>query len=142
YERFKRIVKGQEGRWRARDPATAQRHRLNIGTIVEATYLEVRLVQGGGHAAKVRAEAAASRRKTGRAAAVDRGPRLSAPASPSPGGGAPPRRRLRPGVPIPEPGKAPPLRAGRLLGKIEEYFIEHLAPGDSFLFAGEILKLE
>jgi ATP-dependent Lhr-like helicase len=115
YERFKRIVKGPDGRWRARDPATAQRHRLNVGTIVEASYLEVRLVQGGGHAAKVRQDAKAARRKTG---------------------------RVRPGTPIPDPNRPPPLRAGRLLGKIEEYFIEHLAPGDSFLFAGEILKLE
>jgi ATP-dependent Lhr-like helicase len=120
YERFKRIVKGVDGRWRARDPATAQRHRLNVGVIVEAAYLDVRLVQGGGHAAKVRRDAETSRRKTGRAAG----------------------RRLRPGAPIPDPDKPPPLRAGRLLGKMEEYFIEHLARGDSFLFAGEILKLE
>jgi ATP-dependent Lhr-like helicase len=118
YERFKRIVKGPDGRWRARDPATAQRHRLNVGVIVEADYLDVRLVRGGGHAAKVRADAKAARRKTGRASG----------------------RGLRPGVPITD--KSPPLRAGKLLGKMEEYFIEHLAPGDSFLFAGEILKLE
>ncbi len=30
---------------------------------------------------------------------------------------------------------------GRRLGQIEEYFIEGLAPGDSFLFAGEVLRL-
>ncbi len=30
---------------------------------------------------------------------------------------------------------------GRRLGQIEEYFIEGLTPGDSFLFAGEVLRL-
>jgi ATP-dependent Lhr-like helicase len=34
-----------------------------------------------------------------------------------------------------------PLVAGSALGQIEEYFIEGLAPGDTFLFAGEILRL-
>jgi ATP-dependent Lhr-like helicase len=33
-------------------------------------------------------------------------------------------------------------RGGRLLGRIEEYFIETMAPGDTFLFAGEILRFE
>ncbi len=47
--------------------------------------------------------------------------------------------RQRPGVPKSE-GPAP-LVAGRRLGQIEEYFIEGLAPGDTFLFAGEILRL-
>jgi ATP-dependent Lhr-like helicase len=47
--------------------------------------------------------------------------------------------RPRPGVPKSE-GPAP-LVAGRRLGQIEEYFIEGLAPGDTFLFAGEILRL-
>ncbi|MFZ4069273.1 MAG: ligase-associated DNA damage response DEXH box helicase [Caulobacterales bacterium] len=31
---------------------------------------------------------------------------------------------------------------GRKLGQIEEYFIEGLSPGDTFLFAGEILRFE
>lgn len=31
------------------------------------------------------------------------------------------------------------LRGGRSLGKIEEYFIETLSPGDTFLFAGQVL---
>lgn len=38
-------------------------------------------------------------------------------------------------------GKGIP-RGGRLLGKVEEYFIETLAPGDTFVFAGEVLKYE
>ena len=33
-------------------------------------------------------------------------------------------------------------RGGRLLGEVEEYFIEMLALGDTFVFAGEILKYE
>jgi ATP-dependent Lhr-like helicase len=47
--------------------------------------------------------------------------------------------RPRPGTPRRD-GPAP-LVAGRRLGQIEEYFIEGLAPGDTFLFAGEILRL-
>ena len=33
-------------------------------------------------------------------------------------------------------------RGGRVLGKIEEYFIEQLSPGETFLFAGQILRFE
>lgn len=33
------------------------------------------------------------------------------------------------------------VRAGRKLGEIEEYFIQTLTPGDTFLFAGEVLRL-
>ncbi|MEP1441618.1 MAG: ligase-associated DNA damage response DEXH box helicase [Hyphomicrobiales bacterium] len=33
-------------------------------------------------------------------------------------------------------------RGGRVLGQVEEYFVDTLAPGDTFLFAGQILKLE
>ncbi len=47
--------------------------------------------------------------------------------------------RPRPGTPRSE--GAAPMVAGRRLGQIEEYFIEGLAPGDTFLFAGEILRL-
>lgn len=47
--------------------------------------------------------------------------------------------RRRPGTPN-SAGPAP-FVAGRQLGQIEEYFIEGLAPGDTFLFAGEILRL-
>jgi ATP-dependent helicase Lhr and Lhr-like helicase len=36
----------------------------------------------------------------------------------------------------------PIARGGRLLGEVEEYFIEMLVPGDTFVFAGEILKYE
>jgi ATP-dependent Lhr-like helicase len=47
--------------------------------------------------------------------------------------------RTRPGVPKTEGLR--PLVPGRRLGQIEEYFIEGLTPGDTFLFAGEVLKL-
>jgi len=33
-------------------------------------------------------------------------------------------------------------RGGRLLGELEEYFIEGLTPGDTFVFSGEILRFE
>src|SRR5436309_2628437 len=33
-------------------------------------------------------------------------------------------------------------RGGRLLGAVEEHFIETLVPGDTFVFAGEILRYE
>ena len=86
YERFARIRQGKDGRWRIAHPIVAQRYRLNVGTIVEADMLKVRLVRS--RASKL----------------------------------------------IP--------RGGRLLGEVEEYFIETLVPGDTFVFAGEILKYE
>jgi ATP-dependent Lhr-like helicase len=33
-------------------------------------------------------------------------------------------------------------RGGRVLGEVEEYFIETLVPGDTFVFAGEVLRYE
>jgi len=86
YERFARIRPGKDGRWRIANPAVAQRYRLNVGTIVEADMLKVRLVRS--RASKL----------------------------------------------IP--------RGGRLLGEVEEYFVETMVPGDTFVFAGEILKYE
>jgi ATP-dependent Lhr-like helicase len=91
YERFAKIKQTKDGRWRIAHPAVAQRYRMNVGTIVEADMLKVRLVRsrsgGAGH--------------TG-----------------------------------------PIARGGRLLGQVEEYFAETLVPGDTFVFAGEILKYE
>ncbi len=86
YERFARIRRGKDGRWRIAHPNVAQRYRLNVGTIVEADMLKVRLV------------------------------------------------RSRASKMIP--------RGGRLLGQVEEYFVETMVPGDTFVFAGEILKYE
>ncbi|GAB5375706.1 MAG: ligase-associated DNA damage response DEXH box helicase [Acuticoccus sp.] len=39
-------------------------------------------------------------------------------------------------------GGRAPLRGGRVLGQMEEYFVNTLAPGDTFLFSGEVLRLE
>jgi ATP-dependent Lhr-like helicase len=86
YERFARIRQGKDGFWRVANRNVAQRYRLNVGTIVEADMLKVRLVRS--RASKL----------------------------------------------IP--------RGGRLLGQVEEYFIETMVPGDTFVFAGEILKYE
>ena len=86
YDRFARIREGKDGRWRIANPNVAQRYRLNVGTIVEADMLKVRLVRS--HGAK----------------AIPRG--------------------------------------GRLLGEIEEYFVETMVPGDTFVYSGEILKYE
>ncbi len=46
YDRFRRIVKGQDGLWRVRDAATAQRHRLNVGAILSPAVLSVRIALG------------------------------------------------------------------------------------------------
>ena len=86
YERFARIRQGKDGLWRITHPNVAQRYRLNVGTIVEADMLKVRLV------------------------------------------------RSRASKMIP--------RGGRMLGQVEEYFVETMVPGDTFVFAGEILKYE
>jgi ATP-dependent Lhr-like helicase len=34
------------------------------------------------------------------------------------------------------------VRGGKLLGKVEEYFLEQLTPGDTFRFAGRVLRFE
>ena len=112
YERFAKIRQGknkdEDGRWRITHPRVAQRYRMNVGTIVEADMLKVRLVRS------------ADRRFGDRRSEV----RKSATAD----------LRRASGVMIP--------RGGRLLGEVEEYFIETLTQGDTFVFAGEILKYE
>ena len=46
YDRFKRIVQGRDGLWRVRNPQMAQRHRLNVGAIVDIPMLSIRLGSG------------------------------------------------------------------------------------------------
>ena len=43
YERFAKIRRGPDGLWRVRDGRVAQQYRMNVGTIIEATMLKVRL---------------------------------------------------------------------------------------------------
>ncbi|HWQ88114.1 ligase-associated DNA damage response DEXH box helicase, partial [Brevundimonas sp.] len=52
YERFARIVRTRDGKWKVRNAATAQRHRMNVGAIVAAATLNVRIASRRGGAAK------------------------------------------------------------------------------------------
>ena len=85
YERYAKIRRTKEGRWRITHPRFAQQYRLNVGTIVEAPYLTLRYARSGRGVA---------------------------------------------------------TRGGPVLGKIEEGFLESISPGDTFLFAGKVLRLE
>jgi ATP-dependent Lhr-like helicase len=117
YDRFKRIVKGRDGLWRARTSDAAQRHRMNVGVIVESPMLDVRLVRGG---AKATADAAPGAIST--AASV---------AGSGTGGGA--GRDAR---------KKQVRAGGAKLGQVEEWFADQLSPGDTFMFAGQMLRFE
>lgn len=75
YERFKRLRLNGDDRYELTDAKLSRQYRMNIGTIVEAPMLQVKM----------------GRRK---------------------------------------------------LGVIEEFFINHLAPGDTFLFAGNIVRFD
>jgi ATP-dependent Lhr-like helicase len=46
YDKFRRIVQGQDGLWRARNAQTVQRHRMNVGAIVSPATINIRV--GGG----------------------------------------------------------------------------------------------
>jgi ATP-dependent helicase Lhr and Lhr-like helicase len=46
YDRFKRLTKDPDGRWRVSHPKFVTQHRLNAGIIVEATMLNVRFKNG------------------------------------------------------------------------------------------------
>jgi ATP-dependent helicase Lhr and Lhr-like helicase len=87
YERYAKLKRTKEGGYRVAHPRIAQQYRLNVGTIVEAPMLRVRLARG-------------ALKKSGAVA------------------------------------------GGRVLGEVEEYFIEQLSPGDTFVFAGEVLRFE
>jgi ATP-dependent helicase Lhr and Lhr-like helicase len=85
YERYARIRKNPDGKWRVSNPLIAKQYRLNVGTIIEAPVLNVRLVRQG------------------------RGIKSA---------------------------------GGAVLGKVEESFLEMLSPGDTFFFAGGVLRFE
>jgi ATP-dependent Lhr-like helicase len=84
YDKFRRIVRGADGRYHARNAQIVLRHRLNVGAIVSAQTLNIRI------------------------------------------GGAP--KRTSGG-------------GGRKIGEVEEGYLEQLVPGDTFLFAGAVWKL-
>ena len=90
YERYAKLKEMPDGRFRLSHPRLAQQYRLNVGTIVEAPMVKVRLA------------------------------------------------RLKGGALKPSSLLAP----GRVLGEVEGWFIEQLVPGDSFVFAGEVLRFE
>jgi ATP-dependent Lhr-like helicase len=84
YEQYAKIRRRKDGLYAPTHPRIAQQYRLNVGTIVEAPSLNVRLTRRGGG----------------------------------------------------------PKRGGRVLGQIEEYFLEQLVQGDTFRFAGRTLRFE
>lgn len=90
YERYRRVIRSPDGKYKIRDGRTAQLYRMNAGTIVEQPTYNVRL------------------------------------------GKIPKRADGRAGTP----------RPGRKLGTIEDWFLSQITPGDTFLFAGEVLRLE
>jgi ATP-dependent Lhr-like helicase len=79
YERYRKLFRDAEGYVYAANARIVRQHRMNIGTIVEAPTLKVRLV-----------------------------------------------------------GKRGGFGTG--LGEVEEYFVNMLTPGDTFMFAGRLLK--
>lgn len=78
YDRWRKLFRDSEGRVQVRGERIARLHRMNIGTIVEAPLIKVRL--------------------TGR------------------------------------------KRFGPILGEVEETFVNQLRPGDTFMFAGRLLR--
>jgi ATP-dependent helicase Lhr and Lhr-like helicase len=78
YEQWRKLFRDSEGQVHVRSARVAAQHRMNIGTIVEATLLKVRLIGKRGF--------------------------------------------------------------GTVLGELEEYFANMLRPGDTFMFAGRLLR--
>ena len=76
YERFNRLERFSDGTLAVANPTVARSYRMNVGTIVEAVTLKVR------------------------------------------------------------------MKRGRFLGEIEEYFVQGLTPGDTFIFSGQLLCFE
>ncbi|AQR63226.1 DNA ligase-associated DEXH box helicase [Brevundimonas sp. LM2] len=83
YDRFARIVRTPEGTWTVRNQLVAQRHRMNVGAIVTAGTLNLKIASRRGGASKQ-------------------------------------------------------LIGGRKVGEAEEWYFEQLAPGDTFVFAGQV----
>lgn len=88
YEKYAKLKRREDGLWRLTHPLIAQQYRLNMGTIVEAAMLKVRI--------------ASVKRRGG--------------------------KRI--------------VTGGRSLGELEEWFLSQLSIGDTFRFAGEVLRFE
>ncbi len=88
YEKYAKLKRREDGLWRLTHPLIAQQYRLNMGTIVEAAMLKVRI--------------ASVKRRAG--------------------------KRV--------------VTGGRSLGELEEWFLSQLSIGDTFRFAGEVLRFE
>ena len=56
YDRYKRLVKTPDGRYRIANAATARRHRQNIGVIVEAARLKVKRLGSAGRGGRILGE--------------------------------------------------------------------------------------
>jgi ATP-dependent Lhr-like helicase len=52
------------------------------------------------------------------------------------------RYRMNMGTIVEAPTIQVRLKRGRVLGEVEEYFVQALVPGDSFIFAGQLLRFE
>jgi ATP-dependent Lhr-like helicase len=52
------------------------------------------------------------------------------------------RYRMNMGTIVEAPTIQIRLKRGRVLGEVEEYFVQALVPGDSFIFAGQLLRFE
>ncbi|HVJ40977.1 MAG TPA: ligase-associated DNA damage response DEXH box helicase [Dongiaceae bacterium] len=76
YDRYHRLTQQQDGSYQIAAPVVARQYRMNVGTIVEAPMLRVK------------------------------------------------------------------MRRGQVLGEVEEWFVQGLTPGDTFIFAGRLLRFE
>ena len=84
YDRYARLRRTPEGKFRLAHPRLGQQYRLNVGVIVQDPMIEIRLQSKG----------------------------------------------------------RPAGAGGRRLGDLEEYFVEQLSPGDTFVFSGTVLRFE
>jgi ATP-dependent Lhr-like helicase len=116
YDQYAKLKPTAEaGGYRLAHPRFASQYRLNVGTIVDSPMIKVRLVRSG---------AALKGGATGR-----------------PGSGTGSGTASRTGT-ANRARVDKPLMGGRVLGEVDEYFIEQLPPGATFVFGGEIVRFE
>ena len=129
YDRFAKLKPSEEGRLRLAHPRLAQQYRMNAGTIVDSPLIKVRLIGRG--KGKGRTPPQQLRPMWGGDAMFSR-PNSSRALGGRSYGSLPPGRG----------GEGRPLAGGRMLGEVDEYFVEQLRPGDTFVFAGEVVRFE